>query len=413
MKKLILSVLVSCVMAAASLSHAQSQQSHYEIVILGDGVHESGAYGINSFGYPCGYQMSASGTPTPTLWSPDAYAWTLTPPAGASSTTGVAYSVNDYFDIGGTYGFWSGNIYHVGAGTATRWQLNASNDGFDPYSFGQAPSATRGINNRREICGWQSSQDIGFTANIFTSQGYNPQWSYTYCNSVNDLGNATGGTYASGPMLPIFAELVNSTYYTTVAPNVFGGGVAFGTHINVSNLVVGTTTYLGGFIWNPKTSATTFFGGTSACYGNNDLGTIVGVSNGVACMWVPKNAGGYAFTNLNGLTGNTNIVLETAWAINATGQIVGQCLNLSTGVRSAYMLTAAKPTPRALTLGTDGFATLSWPSVDGHDYVIRTSTNLLTWTTVPGIYVAEGTNSWVTFLPDQKNEFFAVFDLTP
>jgi hypothetical protein len=380
----------------------------YELVVLDTSTNESGAYGINSFGYVSGYKF-VNGIPTPYLWSPNKGFFQLQKLAGAVSDTGIAYAINDYFEIAGTYGSWSGglNVYHLGRGTAVVWIYDGATN-LIPYQVAQSPAMARDINNNAEVAGQEG--DFGFTRNIYSNTGYSAP-NNSYCFAVNDLGNATGATGVSS-LIPTFVEKqTNGTYTSQTGLDMFGASVTAGVKINTNNQIVGISP-AGGFYWEPKTGSNTFFGGSSFCYGINNAGTIVGSTNGRACMWKKDSGGQFTVTDLNQLTSNTNIILEKAFCINDRGQIVGQCLNSKTGVRNAFMLTIAKSVPINLSKGTNTLL-LSWMATIDHNYSIHISTDLKTWDPLPDIYWANNTNAWVTLIPDQNKMFFKVFDLTP
>lgn len=417
------------------------QAQEYELLLLDSSTNESCAYGINSYGWTCGYKF-VDGKATPCLWDPSKVNKNLPALPGSVYSEGVAYAINDSFALAGVFSDKSPKFgYYINKlGDGIVWTTNDKLV-FEPNAFTQKESIIRDINNNGDIVGIENINGgggaHGFIRNIFT--GRDAYYSYfKHLFSVNEYGSAVGTWLSCSPPYALFAN--TNTF--------FAYGLGFekdyaGTGVNSFNEMVGVgehninSGYYGSFEGfyidvgdrQPWEQILVEFGRSTACYGINDSSQIVGVTNGHACMWTknPSNLVSYiknpgwmiissnlfSLVDLNRYASNANVVLEKAYCINDKGQIAGQCLNRDTGVRSAFMLTPAKGVPVALNRDTNELV-LNWTATAGHLYAFRTSTNLSDWKSSPDIYDPAGnTNGRVTISPDQEKMFFRVLDLTP
>lgn len=385
----------------------------YELVVLDDGTSESGAYGVNNYGFTCGYKV-VNGNPVPYLWSPAKGYLQLSQPSGSVSGTGIAYSIDDSFDVVGTYGYFGTLPYHISSGTGAFWTFDPSS-GFLPGKVPDAPVCARDVNNSGDIVGYNSGgTDFGYTWNVFDGTSYQAYWGFIMFFSINEAGSVTGCAPGSYPYSPVFVRKETNGSRTVFSGANIGGGIylpSAGYKVNTNNQVVGTANSQG-FYWEPETGSNTLFGGDTCCYSINNSKLIVGTTNGHACMWKPTKTG-FSVVDLNSLTGNTNFVLNTAFGVNDKGQIVGQATSVATGVQSAFMLTPSTGVMPTLSKRATNSLVLNWSSIDSHVYAIHTSTDLKTWTTLPDVYLAAGTNAWVTIIADQPKMFFTVSDQTP
>ena len=402
MKKI--TILLLCLLTVA-VAHAQS----YKLIVLDEiGTEESGAYDVNNYGFVVGYNVVGANT-VPYIWSANRGYYALSTPAGSISQSGVAYAINDYLEIGGTFGYaGTSPIFKVANnGTAAVWTLNSDETDFLAYNLIADSATCRDINNNGDIAG-----TLGYTSivkNIFTGDGYFSAPLWTFGQSVNDNGDMTGMVNTTGSFYSAtFAKKqTNGTYTFTHGVDT----VSYGMKINNSDQIVGGSYYGGGFLWEPLNGKLIFFGSGTACYSINNNNQIVGITNGHAAMWTLVGTN-FVGTDLNRLTGDTNIVLETAMSINEKGQIVGRCLNLQTGVRKAYLLTPAKETPRKLEYH-NGAVVLSWQTTLGHNYIVQSSLDLVNWSDYSDVLSAYSTTFEGNVDSSYHHLFFKVIDVTP
>ncbi len=413
------SVVIACVISSLLIISLQgATNDQFELVILDSSTNESGAYGINNHGFVSGYRFE-NGKATPYIWSPSGGYLSLPQLQDSVTDTGIAYAINDNFEIGGTYGQYSSgaNVYRMGAGTAVVWVFDLEVDDFVPYHIADPGSMVRDISEVGEVAGQESYR--AFTRDIYnTANGYSSTLQESICFGINDHGNATG-YFISDTFTTTFSPMYirresNGSYSRISGASLFGNrpyGVSAGTKINAKNQIVGIGVS-GGFYWEPETGSNSFFGSSTACYDINNLSSIVGMTNNRACIWKKNPSGSFSATDLNNLITDTNIVLEKAFGINTHGQIAGLCLNRTTGVRRAFMLTPAKGVQLKLTPSQNELR-LCWPSIPDHLYSIRISRDLSEWISLPEYYHAEDLESWVLVPTDEEKMFFQVFDLTP
>ena len=390
--------------------------ANYEFVKLDSQAGtESGVYDINEYGYSSGYKFQ-NGKATPCLWSPSGDFYPLSSPLGVTLPQGIAYSINDWFEVAGTFGStWSNglNAYHLGSGAGVVWTFDFDIGDFLPFEITTSESAiVRSINNDGVIAGREYG--YAFTWDVYEETGYDSDNWDSYCFAINDLGNATGMTSEGQGYSATFIEKMSDGSYTVLSGlskglSSFASG---GIRINNKNQIVGLTANKG-FYWEPKTGACTIFADETTCYGINDKGQIVGKNNGRATLWTKSANSSFVEIDLNQFVNDDNIVLERAFGINESGQIVGQYLNKDTGIRNAFMLTPSTEVQASLSKVTDNELKLGWPTVDGSSYRIKVSTDLQAWGDLPNLYVAEGAEGYVFIARDHPKMFFRVLSLTP
>ncbi len=395
-----MAVMLSCMVCT---SHAE-----YEILVTDTGTNESCLYGINTQGYAAGFTM-VNGQSMPWMITPELGQIILPALPAGSTQHGIGYGVDDNYNVGGSYGgyFNATSPFRINNGIGCVWKWNGSV--FTPIEFGSRPTTIRSMNNGW-FAGQQSPGDTGFTDNAYTYFGFgtgNP----SFLNGVNALGDATGyGSPANTTMIPMFVKNNGSGYSVTYAPGPYNwNAYSSGTAINVHDEIVGVNA-TSGFYWNTSNNAVQFFG--NVCYGISDSGTIVGNLNGHAHQWKKVN-GIYVGTDLNTLISDTNLVLETAFGINASGRIVGRCFDKKQNAFHGFMLVPATPVGMSLRPDSPGYARLRWQSQANRDYSIRISTDLKHWVTYPGVYESTDSTANVLVPTDEAKLFLRVFDVTP
>ncbi len=418
MKRTKMSVLMALFVSVASLS----AQMHELIVLDADATTESGAYGINSYGYVVGYKKVA-GAARPYLWTPSRGYLQLPTPGEVPSQSGIAYAINDYFDIVGTYGTFASDPHHMSGTTRGSYWVFDWNAGDyvtgTLYTYG---SNARDINKDDKVACATTAISSGSVYDVYdpynTYQEYELASPYSTCFGINDQGNIAGMHYSSykGAFVPLFVRRAAGTTPTVISSEyVFPSQqTGAGLKVNTNNEVVGMMNGVG-FYWVPEKSQFVTFN-NSQCFGINDLGVIVGTSNNIACMWKKGANGSFIMTDLNSLvTSRSGIVLEQAFDINEKGQVVGQCMDTNTGIRSAFLLTPAKRAPRCLKQASDNQLEFNWLVEEGHTYAFRFSEDLKTWESYPDLYYADtGTNISVFFPRDEMQKaFIDIMDTTP
>src|SRR4051812_9849802 len=94
----------------------------YEILVTDTGTNESGLYGINSYGYASGFRFT-NGVSIPWIVTPEL--GTLDMPAlPGAFNNGIAFGIDDDFDVAGNYGTYFGNglnLFHINNGIGCVW----------------------------------------------------------------------------------------------------------------------------------------------------------------------------------------------------------------------------------------------------------------------------------------------------
>lgn len=412
--KILLTTLLACCLYG-STAHAQQ----YELVVLDDTSSSSGAYGINSYGVSTGYKVK-DGKLMPYLWLPDGSYLEMPAPTGLnpSEIHGIGYSITDDFSICGTFAFTGLTDDGHGSGSAVVWQFDELH-GFVATRLPGNLMSARSMNLNGDIAGI-TNVSRALMYNLWTGSSFVPNSNDSTVYGVNALGNGTGSYQVSGATYqPFYLRKGVGGYTVTNGPSM-GGYNCKGMSINTNNQIVGIVRHhgpfasiiLNGFYWEPETGANILFPDNSECYSISEGGLIVGALNGHATMWNKVN-GSYVATDLNSLVSNTNTVLTKAYGVNVHGQIVGQCTDVSTGNTHAYLLTPARSARAQIVQSDNNELTLSWDSTVDHIYRIRFSEDLMSWQTIPGMYWADTTNSYVRFTPEGAAGFFTIMDLTP
>jgi probable HAF family extracellular repeat protein len=160
--------------------------------------------------------------------------------------------------------------------------------------------------------------------------------------AINDSGTMAGITYAESEIYPATAYVDSGGVLQVTRLRIPAGrprGVA--SAINNNGLVVGAAGHA--ILWRSPTDFTdlgTLGGRTSWAYGINDAGVVVGLSdkaNGDTVAFIYENG---TMKDLNTLAGTgTNIKLQSAAAINNSGQIVGNMRIESAVEEHGFLLT--------------------------------------------------------------------------
>ena len=380
--------------------------TNYELVVVGDTAGESCAYAVNNYGYTVGFK-TVGGKYVPTVWGLNRGEFVLSGQDGTANLNGSAYAINDWFEIAGNFGILDSTPYRISSGPSTVWVFDMNVSDFCPYAI-TSYGVSRDISENSVVAGHKS--DFGFTEDIYTGSGYSSSMSYSICFGVNDSGSACGTVFGSMIFL-IFIERKSDGSYSTISGwNQFGYASACGIKINNQNQVVGTST-LGGIYWEPKSGVCTAFGAGTYCFGINDSSTIVGSTNGRACMWQKTGVSQTSFrvTDLNSLTGNTNYTLISAFDVNRVGQIVGAAVDNVTGLKSAYVLTPVIEVRHSIS-ARNGKVLLSWPSSANKTYIVKSGSKLGTWDADSDVFVAAGDHTEIEFSPIGGSRFFRVLE---
>lgn len=388
----------------------------YELVILDTGgTNESGAYGVNNLGYSCGYQI-VNGTYRPCLWTPYRGYIELSTPVGASSPNGIAYAINDWFDMVGTYGTPGSPAHKISTGTATSWIWDGSS--FSASAFVGSGTGAHDLNNQGEAACHSTASESSFMYDIYARTiHYTPYVRVPYTFGISDNGNMAGfGIPFNGYFVPVYyRKELNGTYTSISDQTLFAQFGTTGSYdINTNNVVVGATPSTG-FVWEPETGLLRILPPNTACFSINGAGIVVGTSNGVAHLWRSGTNDTYVGTDLNTLVHNPSFKLEKAFRINDVGQIVGQGINIDTGIRSAFMLTPATRAPRYMKPHSSTDVELGFKTEIDHVYSFRFSTDLKSWESIPDLFYAEETTNSIIYIPtgDDSTIFIDVLDLTP
>lgn len=334
--------LLPCMTIAAS----------YRIQPLGmlPGFASSGAYALNGRGQVVG-----------TLWEPvnfdqgQPFVWDTTSGMRLLSTEAGSYGrASDIND--------SGYIAGTSANMACRWDSNGnrSNIGVAP---GDSSSKSVGINNLGQVAGRSypsgaPSQQFLWTEGVGMTVLPVPGADNAQVYDVDDHGNVVGFVYNSqgvsrtalwnastdwnlvGNALPGYekerpvAMSDNGMYIAGYASHQFNPGTAF--------------------IWDTTSGLRqlpTLGGGDSEASGVNNLGQVVGIANGQACLW--KDGVVYDLSAL--LPSDSGWTLNGASDINDSGWIVG--VGTYQGVEQAFVLVPV-PEPSSIIAILSGLGSL-------------------------------------------------------
>lgn len=301
------------------------------------------------------------------------------------TTYSIARGVNDNGVVVGQSGTqqfrWSGGVMSAipGVSNGTAWAINNNGhivgvEGSGGFYFNGVSSAPVGpvgataydINNSNVIVGvsgsgaWQSV--AGAAASILVDFG--TLSTSAEANAINDSGQIAGAAYLAGG--PPYSK--HPTLWTALVPQDLGtllaGSSSSAADVNGLGQVVGGTPVGSGvtqaFIWSGGVMTTlgTLGRSNERAQSINDAGVIVGYSagGGVSRAFVYDGTGMFDLNNL--LANGAGWTLETAYSINASGQIVGQ--GFFNGELRGFLLTpSAVPEPSTWAMLASGLA-LGW-----------------------------------------------------
>ncbi len=236
----------------------------------------------------------------------------------------VAAGVNSQGAVAGT-------AYGSGGAQATVWR-----DGNAIYS-GPAGSYGMGINEAGQLTGSANGKAF-LSSNGVTTLLTAFRWSSGY--AVNASGQVAGYGMQSNGSFQAFLWTPTGGVAQIAG---LGGNNSYAMAVNASGQVAGSAQLVSGyshaFLANggQTTDLGTLGGGSSYGYGMNAAGQVVGYS------WTASNQVTHAFLysdgqmiDLNSLITTQNWILTQAFAINASGQIVGS--GLFNGVEHAFRI---------------------------------------------------------------------------
>ena len=321
----------------------------FNLTELGDlpgGNDESYAYGINSHGQVVGLSSGAAGVQRPFLWSANQIQDLGALPG--KTQYGFAQAIND---LGHIVGFSEDEQFRAHA-----YLLHGgAMDDLGELPGGIEYSAALSINESDDVVGWSHGSD-GFRAVVWRNEqiavlpGLPDHHSQSIANDINNAGQITGTVDNQ-------AYIWNNGIVTEFALNSGEWRSTNGYAINSSGMVVGggeTADGIRAFLWDGQITRnlSELAGGLNDSFamGINDIGQIVGRSSSaagrVATLWTEDGS----LFDLNALIDphdplRDSFFLTEAWAINESGQIVGQGLYKPTGTVHAFLLSPVVPAP--------------------------------------------------------------------
>jgi probable HAF family extracellular repeat protein len=249
---------------------------------------------------------------------------------GTSASEGIASGVNSSGQVAGTQ-------YIGGQAFAAVWTDGAA------QSISGAGSFALAINDGGQVAGALTSNGQGHafvtSGNGIQDLGTLPGGDWTAAYAINAAGDVAG--YGSvGTAFRAFSWSAQAGYSQL---GTLGGANSYAHGINAAGTVVGSAQTVGGTLHASQWQGSgpidlgTLGGSSSYAYGINDSGNIVGFSwdsDGNLHAFLFENGVMY---DLNGLIDPASgWVLNQAFAINASGQIVGS--GLLNGIEHAFRL---------------------------------------------------------------------------
>ena len=345
----ILGVAVAIAVSGVA-ADAQGQYKFTDLGALIPGEANSDACAINASGEVVGGFTLSTGAGGGFLYSNGTVQILTAFGVGTGVAAGGPSGINDAGMMAGTLGI-SGVGYHAcvySNGTLT-----------DLGTTGGADSEATAINDSGQVVGWSNP-----------APGQGSEDAFLYGNgTMTDLDALLGGAHHStalainnsGQVLCFnggSAFVFNNGAVTTIAPPVPSTLIVpYG--INDAGQVVGGMSSSGGglaFLWSAAKGVTELgtltapYDGSSAAVGISDNGQVVGTSYSPPLPNGGEYPHAFVWSNgtmqdLNNLTSAPGFTLNNAWAINASGQIVGnaQVNGVSPTTDIAFLLTPLEP----------------------------------------------------------------------
>jgi len=291
------------------------------------------AYGINAAGVAVGVSSNSFGVRS--AFSNFGMGMLQLPSSGAEST---AAGINNDGTIAGT-------VYGARGAQATLWQNGAA------ISIGGGDSYAMAINDAGQVTGSVNGRAFLYTNGTVTSLGTLSGGSWSAGYAVNNNGQVAGYAMRSNGT---FQAFVWSQAIGMSAIAGLGGMNSYAMAINDAGQVAGSAQVRSGYMHAYETihgqprDLGTLGGGASYGYGINAAGDVVGYS------WTLSNTAMHAFLfedgvmrDLNDLIATQDWILTEAYAINASGQIVGT--GTRNGIQHAFLLNPVVPQAQSLT----------------------------------------------------------------
>ena len=351
MKARIFGVAAALALSGAA-THVAGQYRFTDLGALVPGATDSYASGINAGGQVVGSFNLSNGGGGGFLYSNGTAQILTALGVGTGAAAGGPSAINDAGTIAGEVGI-SGVGCH--ACVYTNGTLT------DLGTLGGAASWAASINDSGQAAGTSET----------TPGNDSPQDAFLYSNgAVTDLDPLLGGQHESGADAindagqVVGSEGANTFVYSngavTVIRPVIPSGAAVPGAINDGGQVVGGLSFSDGghaFLWSAAAGVADLgtlpapYNHTSTAFGINDSGQIVGncfSSSSPTGAWTPPHAFLYSngtMKDLNSLTSAPGFTLCNAGAINASGQIIGnaQVNGVSPPTDIAFLLTPLEP----------------------------------------------------------------------
>lgn len=309
----------------------------------------SGSRAINQFGQVAGQVNNAA------IWQ-NGFAVDLGLPSG--DVSGYGSGIDDAGELVGTASTTTPGYYPIHA-------LVYGNIDFfgDPYemrdlgTLGGSYSAAYAINNNSQIVGYAAVPgDAVAHAFVDRLEFVSSGWFGAYVYTMYDLDAGSGDTTV--------ANGINDND-TIVGADYPGDGTSFATIYQWDRNAAAVTSQ--SFMWSPYTDSPAYCAANAINNGGLAVGSFFSNSRQVAVLW--ENP--YTPHDLNALiSGSSGWTLNSANAINSSGQIVGSGYNAIAGRYGAFLLTPITLTglsvsPTSVVGGSNvtGAVTLSAPAV--------------------------------------------------
>ncbi len=315
----------------------------YSIQDLGNlGGATSHAFGLNALGEVAAISDQADAAIRAYFWN--GAATPIAPAAGDLHTQGFA--INDAGQVA-VSSFTLGSIVSHGL----LWQNGSSISlgDFAPHGLNAGGTVVGHVTTYDSAAGWfdrPARWQAGALTTLPTLGG-----EYGYAAAVNEAGHIVGWTYTHGNASVRATLWQNSA---AVDLGTLGGTGSMAYDISETGFAAGVADTVAGephacrFTIDAagnvlaRTDLGVLGGGASYGYSANNAGDVVGSSHGHAFLWTSG-----AIADLNDLLpANSGWVLENAWAINDSGQIVGS--GVHDGQVRAFLLSPDAGSPADL-----------------------------------------------------------------